>query len=170
MQQKYAVFKRQVRHLPCSSWTGLGSLTQSRHCLFSAPSAHCSPFSLRCTQVKEEWVSTEDYLLARYFSFPASKCSDRQKLRVSPPADGVPTTLVWAVNDFPYSLEPGIEHHCVWAPSHEAAAPAALEAFIEVHRPGNTWETLRFVNPAHLRSVRNVWHAHVMSRRRTPVP
>lgn len=120
--------------------------------------------------MKEEWVSTEDYLLARYFNFPTSLCSERHKLVSSLPEGGVPNTLVWAANDFPYSLEPGIEHHCVWAPSHEAAAPAALEAFIEQHRPSAHWETLRFVNPAHLRSVRHVWHAHVMSRRSTPQP
>jgi hypothetical protein len=120
--------------------------------------------------LKEEWVSTEDYLLARYFNFPTSLCSERHKLVSTPPAGGVPNLLVWAANDFPYSLEPGIEHHCVWAPSHEAAAPAALDAFVEAQRPRSDWETLRFVNPAHLRSVRNVWHAHVMSRRRTPQP
>lgn len=101
----------------------------------------------------------------RYFNFASSTCPERHKLRVHPP-EHVPQRVVWAVNDFPYSLAPGIEHHCVWAPSHQAAAPDALAACIEENRPTETWETIWFVNPAHLRSVRDVWHAHVMSRRR----
>lgn len=113
-------------------------------------------------------MSTEDYLLHRYFNFESSTCPERNKLRVFHPQEEVlhALKLVWAPNDFPYSLDSGIDHHCVWAPSRHSATPQALAACIEEHKPAAVWETLYFVNPAHLRSVRDVWHAHVLSRRR----
>ncbi len=91
----------------------------------------------------------------------------RTKLRVVPPAAGsAPPPPVWAANDFPYALEAGIEHHCVWSAAGEVP-PQALQAVLDAHRPPAHWHALLFVNPRHLQSVRNVWHAHVLSRPRT---
>ena len=52
----------------------------------------------------------------------------------------------------------------VWAFS--ALAPPRLEALIEERRPRRDFETLWYVNPAALASIPDVWHAHVLSRRR----
>ena len=65
-----------------------------------------------------------------------------------------------------------MEHSNVWAFS--ALAPPQLEALIEERRPrggkgegeGGGFETLWYVNPAALASIPDVWHAHVLSRRR----
>ena len=66
--------------------------------------------------------------------------------------------------DFPYNFEAGVEHLNVWAFS--ALAPARLELLIEARRPRADFETLWYVNPAALASIPDVWHAHVLSRRR----
>lgn len=66
--------------------------------------------------------------------------------------------------DFPYNFEAGIEHANVWA-----LAPLStrqLEALIEEKRPATDFETVWYVNPAALASIPDVWHAHVLSRRR----
>ena len=66
--------------------------------------------------------------------------------------------------DFPYNFEPGVEHLNVWA--FAALPPAQLEALIEERRPRRDFDTLWYVNPAALASIPDVWHAHVLSRRR----
>lgn len=59
--------------------------------------------------------------------------------------------MVWRENDFPYSLEPGVEHHNLWASAPLPAA--AVEAVIAERRPAGEWEVLWFVNPPVLMSV-----------------
>jgi len=66
--------------------------------------------------------------------------------------------------DFPYNFEAGVEHFNVWAFS--ALPPSQLEALIEERRPRSDFDTLWYVNPAALASIPDVWHAHVLSRRR----
>ena len=118
-----------------------------------------SEFSKR---LKEEWVSVGDALLHRLFCWPSARCPERGKLMASAPSALQPQ-LLWAVNDFPYALSEGIQHHCVWSSAGEVA-PQELQAFVLQHRPSHTWQSIVFCNPVHLQSVRNVWHAHVMSR------
>jgi len=63
--------------------------------------------------------------------------------------------------DFPYSLEEGIEHHVLW--SSAPLSTAEMEAEVSRHRDG--YEYLIFVNPDVLKSIPTIWHAHVLSRR-----
>jgi len=83
-----------------------------------------------------------------------------------PPAPGFPPppSLSLSRQDFPYNFEAGVEHLNVWAFS--ALAPARLELLVEARRPRADFETLWYVNPAALASIPDVWHAHVLSRRR----
>ena len=77
----------------------------------------------------------------------------------------IPTkTRTHQQQDFPYNFEAGIEHSNVW--SFSPLLPQQLEALIEERRPAKDFETAWYVNPAALASIPDVWHAHVLSRRR----
>jgi hypothetical protein len=86
------------------------------------------------------------------------------RLRAVPPA-GFTRAVAWARNDFPYTMESGMEHHLVWS-AGGALSQAEVDAQVALHRPGGAYESLSFVNPARLQSVTNVWHAHVICRPR----
>eukprot|EP01024_Parvocaulis_polyphysoides_P073753 TRINITY_DN9509_c0_g4_i3.p3 TRINITY_DN9509_c0_g4~~TRINITY_DN9509_c0_g4_i3.p3 ORF type:complete len:149 (-),score=9.82 TRINITY_DN9509_c0_g4_i3:213-659(-) len=65
--------------------------------------------------------------------------------------------------DFPYYLEEGIEHNVLWCtePLMEEEIQQVLKSYCKDR------ETTYFVNPPHLQSIKGVWHAHVISRRRS---
>ena len=72
--------------------------------------------------------------------------------------------LVWRRNDFPYHFEEGIDHWVLWSSSgpllDEALRGEAAERF------GTDHEFLIWVNPPELQSVRAMWHAHVLIRKK----
>lgn len=88
------------------------------------------------------------------------------RLRVQRPVvDAATARVVWRPNDFPYYLEDGIEHNCVWF-ERGSHTEAELAAVIAAHRPPETYDTAFWVNPLHLMSVPELHHAHVLSRRK----
>ncbi|CAG9467840.1 unnamed protein product [Pedinophyceae sp. YPF-701] len=72
--------------------------------------------------------------------------------------------VVWTVNDFPYAMAPGVEHHVLW--SDGPLTRSQLCAVASAEREGYKWGY--FVNPPSLQSVREIWHAHVLSVRGQP--
>ena len=102
-------------------------------------------------------------------SAPSAVPSDLGKLVAVCPPSGVPTHLVWAKNEFPYHMDVDIQHNLVWSAAG-AVSEERLLAFVDAQRPlVGGWENLLFMNPPHLQSIRNVWHAHVLSRK-VPAP
>ena len=73
--------------------------------------------------------------------------------------------LRWVPNEFPYAFEQGIEHHVLWS-AEGALSEDVIKGEIEKHRPAEIFESVFFVNAEQMRSVRDVHHAHVISRRR----
>ena len=105
-----------------------------------------------------------DALLVRYFGWATGTAQDG--LQCALPG-GPDSRLVWAPNDYPYNLAPGIEHHLAWSCCGPPSSDV-LEAFVTAQRPPSAYHSIVFINPRHLQSVRNVWHAHVLSLRRPP--
>ena len=59
------------------------------------------------------------------------------------------------LQDFPYSCEPGVEHHNIWC--MQPMSGDAIMAVVEQHRPqSHGYESLMFINPVELQSVRTV--------------
>ena len=54
-----------------------------------------------------------DYLLEQTFGYALAADEDG-KMRAVKPAAGPGAQKVWRPNDFPYLLQPGIEHHIIW--------------------------------------------------------
>ena len=88
-------------------------------------------------------------------------------------ASPFPRKVIWWPNDFPYFVEPGIEHHVIWV-SGFADAPLEthpeIVAELERQRPAGSWEVLFWENPTELRSIPEVRHVQVLSRPRRPAP
>jgi hypothetical protein len=109
------------------------------------------------------WRSAADFVLHSELGYAAEHDRETALLRAVPPQ--APPPPVFVLNGFPYHVAEGIENHLLWS----AAGPLAEEEVVELleqHRPSSTWETLRFVNPPKLQSIKAIWHTHVLSRRR----
>ena len=70
---------------------------------------------------------------------------------------------MWRANEFPYHLEPGIDHAILW--SNVELTKDLIEQQIAKHVPAD-FEYVWFINTPSLRSVPDIHHAHVMSRKR----
>jgi len=120
-------------------------------------------------EIGEVWASTSDYVLARYFGAAASAAlgdgRDGGRRRVGSDEEArlaAEGRVVWAPNDFPYDLEPGIAHFVVWSARGELSREEVLLLARGEAGPGA--DLAVFVNPPGLRSVHRVWHAHVLVR------
>jgi hypothetical protein len=83
----------------------------------------------------------------------------RKRTRSRPPTT---THEAWLQQDFPYNVEPGVQHHNVWAT--RPLSPAELDTAVAEHRPPAEWDAVHFINPVSLASIPAIWHAHVLSR------
>ncbi|CAD7699728.1 unnamed protein product [Ostreobium quekettii] len=111
-------------------------------------------------ELLEEFVSIVDAIKINKLGFSYTFTDGGKKIA----ADAQPSdsqVIAFAENDFPYSLEDGIEHHVLWS-TDSMSDQQILEAIAQ-HRDG--WEAIWFRNPDGLSSVPGVWHVHVISRR-----
>jgi hypothetical protein len=88
----------------------------------------------------ERYASVADFINIERLGFPRDPASGTSTLiRAAPLPDPPPRKIVWWINDFPYFLEDGVEHHVVWlsgfgdAPSLELHP--AIVAEIRANRP-----------------------------------
>lgn len=82
-------------------------------------------------------------------------------MHVKPPGFESSRIVIFMENDFPYNVETGIQHFLLW--SNQGLDVSEIEEYIK-HHPAThgSLETLWFVNPVELRSIPDMWHAHVM--------
>lgn len=67
-------------------------------------------------------------------------------------------------NDFPYSVDPGIDHILIW--SKKPLAEEQVTEILEDRYGSETWEWSFFVNPPQWQSVPTLPHTHVFLRKR----
>ena len=137
-------------------------------------SAMQARYAAAAALVLTEWATLGDNLLSRLFGWRSVACdgvalsdgTTGRRLKAVPPDGWVaPGPLVWIRNEYGYAFQKDVCHDLVWC-ADGAAEASQLDAFIEENRPSGQWERVIFVSPPHLRSVGNVWHAHVLSHRR----
>mmetsp|Transcript_3266 Transcript_3266/g.4447 ORF Transcript_3266/g.4447 Transcript_3266/m.4447 type:complete len:169 (-) Transcript_3266:162-668(-) len=112
------------------------------------------------TILMERYKTVGDFILSSVFEFDCVETSDSKTLEAIWPSL-TKYQLVWRENDFPYSLEDGIEHHVLWTTGELTEEIILKEA--TKNRPG--YEFVHFINPPELRSVVDVEHAQIMSRK-----
>ncbi|KAI8967119.1 hypothetical protein BDF20DRAFT_902672 [Mycotypha africana] len=117
--------------------------------------------------IYQEWIKNtlkkygtlENFLLKEKIHFPAEDIDmdDHDKQNRSP-------AILILPNDFPYSVEPGIEHILIW--SKVPLSADFVESVLEEKYGSSKWEWIYFVNPPETQSVRRLPHVHVFMRSR----
>ena len=108
--------------------------------------------------VHATYDSVESFILEAKLGFAAASTLPGGKLSVAV-GEGLGEKTATVPNDFGYWFAaPEIKHYLHWSTTELGAA--AVEAAAREVAAGN--EYLVFVNPAALKSVRGVWHAHVL--------
>ena len=69
-------------------------------------------------------------------------------------------------SEFLYAVADDVQHHLLWSDAFLAVDSRLCCALLERHRPLALYERASFINPPYLRSVPDLHHIHVFSRRR----
>mmetsp|Transcript_11925 Transcript_11925/g.35717 ORF Transcript_11925/g.35717 Transcript_11925/m.35717 type:complete len:227 (+) Transcript_11925:405-1085(+) len=109
----------------------------------------------------QQYVSIADYVMITKLDFSAETTEDGKIQAGHPPdePDGR-AHITFKPNDFPYHMDPGIEHHNLW--STRALSDDEVQQNIQKYRAG--MDALYWKNPDSLASIPGVWHGHVLSR------
>jgi hypothetical protein len=67
-------------------------------------------------------------------------------------------------NDFPYAVHEGIEHYVLWS-KEKALGVKEIEEELNA-RMDPSKEYIYAVNPPHLQTIREIFHAHVFAQKR----
>ncbi|KAG0226896.1 hypothetical protein BGW42_003299 [Actinomortierella wolfii] len=84
----------------------------------------------------------------------------------SPTEPQDPLEIALKKNEFPYSVEDGIEHWLIWS-RHPLRDENWIRRYLEERLPGR--EYLFFINPAVHRSIKSIFHIQVFTRGEGPV-
>ncbi|CEP19289.1 hypothetical protein [Parasitella parasitica] len=98
-----------------------------------------------------KYGSIENYLLSTKLHFEPIQDKDRPPVIILP-------------NDFPYSVEKGIQHILLW--SQIPLSRDYIEHILESNYGSANYEWVYFVNPPEIQSVRKLPHVHVFMRQR----
>lgn len=96
-----------------------------------------------------QYGSIENYLLST-------------KLHFQPIEDKTKPPVIILPNDFPYSVEDGIQHILLW--SQIPLARDYIENILETNFGSQDYEWVYWVNPPEIQSVRKLPHVHVFMR------
>ncbi|KAF9116519.1 hypothetical protein BGX27_001813 [Mortierella sp. AM989] len=122
----------------------------------------------------KKYGSPDEYIRQRVLHWPPaeidSESSDGNESSTSCSSVSPPTSPTGPVdplevrlikNEFPYSVEPGIEHWLIWS-RNLLTDENWIRAYLEERLPGR--EFLFFINPPELRSVPTIFHVQVFTK------
>uniref|UniRef100_A0A061RV04 Uncharacterized protein n=1 Tax=Tetraselmis sp. GSL018 TaxID=582737 RepID=A0A061RV04_9CHLO len=111
------------------------------------------------SQVLADYESMADYVKIFKLGY-VPEISESGKRRASSSSKFCEDEVIWMGNDFPYAVEPGIVHDLIWC--RKKLSLEQLQQVCQQRLSGR--EYLIFVNPEGLKSIPDVWHAHVLHR------
>ena len=104
-----------------------------------------------------------DFILHTYFKLKPTKNEKTHKLKIVITDEIAQTDhYVFLPNNFPYYLEDNISHDLLF--SIKPLNKHQIETIIQKEL-GNDSEYLWWINPENLKSINNVWHCHIVSKR-----
>ncbi len=118
--------------------------------------------------VKKEWKSVNDYILHNKFGFDKILNSETgiyevdplQSLEAVKKEQRIEKRLL--LNEYPYFVEDGIEHWCLWKLGGLVTQDEINDAIIELKERENLKDVLSWTNPPHLQSIKDIDHAHLL--------
>jgi Protein of unknown function (DUF3605) len=129
----------------------------------------------------KKWRSVLDSILCKTFDtiftpsvIQIQQPPNRPLFIAVPPLSDIKTTHTrLARNDFPYYMEPGIDHYVLWKIGGEPCndddiRAAQQQLLLQSHQEGIEYDEsmLHWTNPHNLKSIPEVDHVHILARRR----
>jgi hypothetical protein len=113
--------------------------------------------------VSKEYRSINDFIRINYLKWDIDLDKSSQKRIAIPGLKSIKEPLL-IPNDFPYYLVNDIQHWLIWCDPKPNEPEKLIEQIINKEFPCKKFDRLSFVNPPRLRSVSDVFHAHVFTR------
>ena len=127
-------------------------------------------YNLFVDAIKQRYCNVADYVLESKFGCAVRENEQTGKLEAV--VSGVLTEkrtdrLLLALNDYPYHYEPGIVHYILWKVGSPITSDEILRGVAEVEdvlrcKENRCIDSCWYVNPAHLKSVLEIDHAHIL--------
>lgn len=115
--------------------------------------------------VARDYRSINDFIRIHYLKWNNGVDETTRKRIAVPSASAIQEPLL-TPNDFPYYLTRGIEHWLIWCDPIPKMPEQIIERIIRENFPYEKFNSLSFVNPPRLRSVSDVFHAHIFTRKK----
>ncbi|CAF0782213.1 unnamed protein product [Rotaria sp. Silwood1] len=113
--------------------------------------------------VSKEYRSINDFIRIRYLKWDVDLNKSSQKRIAIPSVNSIKEPLL-TPNDFPYYLANGIQHWLIWCDPKPKEPEKIVEEVMNKEFDSKKFDRLSFVNPPRLRSISDVFHAHVFTR------
>jgi hypothetical protein len=113
--------------------------------------------------VSKDYRSINDFIRIHYLQWDIHFDQSIQKRIAVRGLQSIKEPLL-TPNDFPYYLVPNIQHWLIWCDPKPAKIEQIIEQILNKKFPCEKFDRLSFVNPPSLRSVSDVFHAHVFTR------
>lgn len=113
--------------------------------------------------VNKNYRSINDFIRIKYLKWNSQIDSNIGK-QIAVPAEQSIRQPLLTPNDYPYYLVKNIQHWLIWCDPKPNEPEKMIERIVEKEFPRDTFDRLYFVNPPRLRSVSDVFHAHVFTR------
>jgi len=120
-----------------------------------------SDYHAYVARINSEYETMADYVRARYFGFAIVPTENNKKKAQIP--DPIEHKIIWTMNEFPYYLEEGIEHHLIW--STQPLTDEHVKQVLEQHVPSANFETVVIQNTFNA-SIPEVFHLHVFTKKK----
>jgi hypothetical protein len=116
--------------------------------------------------VARDYRSINDFIRIHYLKWNVDIDRTSQKRIAVPSSTAIQEPLL-TLNGFPYCLVRGIQHWLIWCDPIPKIPEEIIERVVQQNFPYDKFDSLSFVNPPRLRSVSDVFHAHVFTREKT---
>jgi len=113
--------------------------------------------------VSKDYRSINDFIRIHYLKWDIDFDKFTQKRIAIPGLKSIKEPLL-TPNDFPYYLANNIQHWLIWSDPKPKESEKIIEEILNKKFPYEKFERICFVNPLRLRSVSDVFHAHVFTR------
>jgi hypothetical protein len=113
--------------------------------------------------VSKEYRSINDFIRIKYLKWNIDIDKSTQKRIAIPGLKSIKEPLL-TLNEFPYYLVNNIQHWLIWYDPKPNEYEKLIEQILNKNFPCEKFDRIYFVNPPRLRSVSDVFHAHVFTR------
>jgi hypothetical protein len=113
--------------------------------------------------VSKNYRSINDFIRIHYLKWDVDIDKSTEKRIAIPSLNSIKEPLL-TPNDFPYYLVNGIQHWLIWCDPIPKEPIKIIEQILNKEFPCEKYDRLSFINPPRLRSVSDVFHAHIFIR------